>query len=765
MPTPANALKERPEMEGLVRNQGDPGSDEYDTSTPNPDPGSKTPAAQSQGVEEDDKNAQIRAQGLIDMLQLALVATRQKWIMWRKTIGVEDRWRSDLDVYYGKNDPMDEGDYQPKWPMERREPVMLGQQAVRSMVRINITAAKTDAAVAKVQEILFPTDDKNWALDPEGADSYEEFSEDDRPVVDDSTGQQIGTVAQAALIELQKIRKAAAGLSKDIEEALEECDYGAQGRDVIEWGGMLGTGILKGPITRLRRDSSASMQGAEMVRQVTETEVPASESIDPRNFWPDPDCGADIRQASGCFERRMISASELRSLAEEPNYLPDRIRQVLSEKPKKAVSDPLPGEENSMIQANRPGMNYELWEYHGEIETEVLEAIMGAENVDPLDGLKVCVIIVNDHVVGAYQYTVEGDLSYDVFNWKKDKECIFGYGIPWLYRTQQRVINAAWRAAMDNMGAASGAQIVMLEGSVEGADGNNEIRGRKVWLASDTDDVEKAFKVWDIPSKLDDMIKLIDKANDLGDKETNVPDLLQGIKGSAPDQVGSLISLLSNSEGVLRRVVKQYDDQVTKRHLPRYVRYFREHGKDETAKTPVKVVARGADVLFTRAMKTALLFALAKMKESSPVFGPHLREREILVELMKSGYIDPSTVLNTPQEVKQHQQANPPQPPPEIEVANTRAKADIQKTQLQLQRQQEIEQGAADRAQQQHQQRMQEMEISLQIEIAKLAQQERLQVADIRAMLAGKIIDANVKHQLQANAAEATSAQAQIPGE
>lgn len=734
-----------------------PGSDEWDQASPDPvrnmgadgetDDGSPDPQAQ--------KESEELAQAKIDFLQMNLLAKREKWRMWRKATGIEDRWRSDLDVYYGRADPADDGDYMPKWQMERREPIRESSAAQRSTVRINVSAAKTDSAVARVQEILFPTDDKNWALSPEGIDDYEEFAQDTRPVTD-ANGQHLGTVADAAGIEMAKLRKAAAGRTKEIDEALTKSGYAEAGRDVIEWAGMIGAGVLKGPIVRMKKYAKTSA-GTDpqtgrpaIIKAILEKEEPYSESIDPRCFYPDPDCGPDISKASGCFEQRMISAGALRDLALLDNYLPDRIRQVLQAGPSRTAQEPLPGEEQSGIYGTRLGDNFELWEYHGDVDNETLGIIMGQE-IDPLDSLKVCVVMVNDIVIGAYQYTTASDLVYDVFNWYRSKETIFGYGIPWKYRTQQRVMNAAWRATMDQMGLAAGVQIAMLDGAVEGADGNNKIRNVKVWKVKDIDDVEKAFKVFEIPSKLQDMLALIDKANDLGDKEINYPDLMNGIKGSAPDEVGSLLALLSNAEGFTRKIVKNFDDQVTLRHISRYNMWFDEYGDDDANKgATLNCTARGADVLFTKSVRSFLLMQLVRMK-GDPVFGPHINEREVIVEIVKMGFLDPELILNTVQEVMQHQQQNPPAPPYQVQVQQMRMQADQQADQAEVQRQQVQQQNEDARAQTGHQMRMEELNMQLQVKLADIAAMERKSIRDVRAELAGKVIDANVAKQLQAN--------------
>ena len=56
-------------------------------------------------------------------------------------------------------------------------------------------------------------------------------------------------------------------------------------------------------------------------------------------------------------------------------------------------------------------------------------------------------------------------------------------------------------------------------------------------------------------------------AAELADQETGIPLMLQGENASAPGTVGGMTMLMNATSVVLRRLVKQYDDQITKPHI------------------------------------------------------------------------------------------------------------------------------------------------------------------------------------------------------
>ena len=64
---------------------------------------------------------------------------------------IETRWLKDLRQYHGEYDPEDESSL---------------KRSGGSKIFVNITRNKTNAAEARLQDMLFPTDDRNWGISP-----------------------------------------------------------------------------------------------------------------------------------------------------------------------------------------------------------------------------------------------------------------------------------------------------------------------------------------------------------------------------------------------------------------------------------------------------------------------------------------------------------------------------------------------------------------------------------------------------------------------
>lgn len=105
----------------------------------------------------------------LEELGLALAARRDEWIDSRKASGVEKRWMEDLDQYHGRDhntkqaasmmDAAEQG-----YPVTNRD-----NKPQRSTLYVNITRPKSNSVEARLANMLFPSDDRNWGLKPSPA--------------------------------------------------------------------------------------------------------------------------------------------------------------------------------------------------------------------------------------------------------------------------------------------------------------------------------------------------------------------------------------------------------------------------------------------------------------------------------------------------------------------------------------------------------------------------------------------------------------------
>ena len=480
--------------------------------------------------------------------------------------------------------------------------------------------------------------------------------------------------------EVKAILKAAKDMASEMEryidDALTECHYDAEARALIADGVRLGTGIIKGPFP-VNQTSKAWVSGA---MQFTESVMPGSACVDPRNIFPDPACGGDHQNGRGIFERAEMSRKQLRKLAKIPGFDPEAIRKVLAEEPKwvqcldkKPVSTP------------KSGAPYEVWHYHGEIEPDEYNCLNGrmkqaSEDEPESDILEVdfaVLVIVNDIVIGALPSWVQDKtVPYDFWSWRKEKNSPWGHGLPSELAHAQAVVNGAWRQVMDHARYTLGAQIVMKRDIVVPQNGSWDWEPIKFWYAKkDTDDVSRAFATFQIDARLNELLSIAKAAMEFADMESSMPQIMGGEQGAAPETVGGMVMLFNNATAVLRQRVKLYDDAITRPHLSRYYDYMMaDQNVPDSAKGDLEIDARGSSALLEKDIQNQAWINLANIT-SNPRYAPYLKVEEELKLVLKAFRANPEQLMKDPKQVEQELAAAPPPVDPRVETAKITAES------------------------------------------------------------------------------------------
>lgn len=675
----------------------------------------------------------------LEALGESLAGRRDEWVAARKASGVEKRWIEDLDQYHGRDastkaaasmmDSAEQG-----YPVTNRD-----AKPQRSTVYVNITRPKTNAIEARLANMLYPSDDRNWGLQPSPAPELikaalaeakaEALKNVPAPAVpaapsapttpQDPTQPAPPPVAPApqgmiagqqapALTATQKLAEAAekcTGMQEEMDDQLMACQFNGEGRKLLHNAAVLGTGILKGPIVVNRsRKAWSPMQGSKdtsvFVLEMVEEKAPASESVSPWNVFPDPSCDGDIHNGRGIFEYKTVTSKQMRDLIGQPGYLKAQIAKVLKEGPQdsqyQSEHDIRSKSENGTKSSDKD--HYQLWEYWGEFSPEDMR-MAGVDVADgSVESVSGCLIIVNQTVIKGFLNPAEtGDIPYDFMQWELVDDSPWGYGVPFLMRPSQRVLNAAWRQLMDNSGLSSGPIFFIKKKGIRPSDGRWELTGRKIFECEEDVNPADACHSIDIPNHGQEIQQIIDLAMKFADEETSAPQLAQGEHGNAPDTVGGMTILMNSSNVVLSRMVKQYDDCITRPHLNRYYDWNMAYSDKANIKGDFQVDARGSSALLVRDLQAQSLLQLGQY-QGSPLISPFVNWESWFKQVLKLQHIDPTDIMKTEAEIAQVQSA-PPAPPIQIaieqmkgqnamQLQQAKAQAEIQMSQAEMQQEQ-----------------------------------------------------------------------------
>jgi hypothetical protein len=613
----------------------------------------------------------------IEKLHGMFTKMRDEWVQDRGTSSVEKRWRRNAQLYFGEHTEST-GEFENT--LRNGPPARKAVDGNRSRVVINIVRPKVDQAVARMCEILFPVDDRNWGIKPTPMPELAEMVGNDAPTVDPATGQPTGMTAdQEAELVMEAAKDAASAMERSIDDSLTECKYNGESRKGIEDGVRLGTMIMYGPFPA-RQTSKAWLPQPDgtQIMQINESIVPASMRLDPWDVFFDPSCGNDHQRGRGFFFRRNVTRKELRQLVGLPGFDADCIREVLRTPPNRVRVA-----EGRVLRDTIKEDAYEMWTYHGEIEPDEME-MLSSRTGDPLTDVSFGVlVIVNDKIIGTMpSWVPDMTLPVDVWNWRKSDDSPFGYGLPDELEHQQRVVNSAWRQVMDNGRTSLGGQIVMKKGMVIPQNNSWEITPNKIWLAKDDlADVRQAFSVFEFNSHLQELLAIAQAAMQFADVESGMPQIMGGEQGSAPETVGGMVMLYNNANAVLRQRVKLYDDAVTRPHIGRYYDWKMANDPDPKIKGDYEIDARGSTALIERDIQNQALLNLANIT-NNPRYIPHLKEREELKAILKAFKVNPEELMKPEDQVAQEQQAQAEQGAPQdprIAAAQIKAQVDMAK--------------------------------------------------------------------------------------
>jgi hypothetical protein len=594
---------------------------------------------------------------------------------------VEDRWLRGLEQYLGKYDAQTQA---------------ILQKTGGSKVFVNATRAKTAAAEARLADMLFPTDDKNWGIEPTPVpDIAPELNDDDEI----AEGQTKRDIKDAVIAEA---REKAKKMELLIDDQLTETNYQDKCRSVIHDACLFGTGIIKSPVvTKRTRKKWSKIDGAVYELSIEEDFTPAAEHVKIWDFFPDMSANK-LDDARFVFERKYISRKQLLDLIGLPGYIEQNIRQVLAED-----SQSFSASGSSYISKLRElsGLSidlnkgrYELWEYHGPLNID--DAVLcGCDIDDSVADKEVDVIVsfIGGNVIKADMNPMEtNERPYSVFTYETDDTSIFGYGVPFLVENEQRIINAAWRMVIDNAGLSTGPQVIVNRELVTPSDGSWQLKPRKIWWANSPEvDVRSAFGLFDIPSHQAELTAIYNMAKQMMDDVTNLPLLAQGEMGGAPDTATGMSMLLNSSNVVLRRIVKGFDDDLTTPVIQRFYNWNMQNSDDEEVKGDFNISARGSSALLVKETQNKALMQLLSLALQDPELRQITKIQQLFRKVAQTQHIFPDDIIMNDEEIESLQSQQAEQQPEQqineetlikeqtkLQIAELKAQTDIAVAQI-----------------------------------------------------------------------------------
>ena len=673
----------------------------------------------------------------INKLTETFLAKRKEAIDGRQQSGIEDIWKYCEDAYIGIDHANAHEFHSNRWmkPMSPDGPVTKDGNKIkddRCSIFIPFTRRYVNAGVAKVQEILLAPDEKPFDAKPTPVPELVQQLKDTRQVEQngtklerDPTAKELNpgtggtpqnplplmeapetdttqaagkplTYAELAQEEMQKALDAAESAAKRIHDVMVECRFNLHDRRVIQDGGRIGVGIMKGPIPKISRSVVAYKDdsGAQVI-ELRESIVPSFSRVAPQNFYPDPGCGENIQDGSHTWERDDLSRSALQRLAKEPGYSKRAIARILKENPQRVVDTQ---QYQHMQQGAKDLLPYEAWFFYATItkdEYMILQEDMNVPDLDELDELEDVYVqgtIVNDQIIQLVRQPNEksGQFPYHIFNWLNREGFWAGIGIAEQGMPAQRVINGAVRRLIDNAGFSAGMQLIvdtdLIEpAKVDGEPNNWKLQAVKVWIKKAgvmIDDMRKAMHVIQFPNAQAQLSWIIEFGIRLWEETTNLPLVTQGWSGkTTPETLGGTELQDSNANQMLRDVAQNHDHGIV---VPAVLQLHEWHMLDPHVpfeeKGDMKIHARGSTAMLDRYLQRQvyekhmpMLVQGSRMFKVDPV--------RMFEEVWRGYRLNPKAIQYSESEWKDLNNQPPPEDP-QVQAAKVKAELEMKRLEM-----------------------------------------------------------------------------------
>lgn len=555
----------------------------------------------------------------------------------------ENQWLRSARLYYGKL--IVEG-------MQLRGETPFEKLPYSNRPDVNIVRSKCSIAIAQTVSMQFGTGNKNWDLEVSKKDTSPEN-------------------VQACSL-----------MSDEIETQLDDCKYAMHSRRAMWDRVVLGTGVMKGPLSvgKLVR-SYVQLEGSTTwVPDLSVDYAPEIIRVNPWFLYPDDstDEGKDMQDS---IETHPMSALELKKLMKHEGFYADCIAEVLEQKPEEYVSQNWAdfaklSEANPQIYKNK----YLVLEYHGPITKTQLDKLDIECSYDSVnDEYYGEVWVCQGKVIRLELEAIEASycVPYTLCVWEKDPSSVFGYGVPLMMEDAQRVVNESWHMILDNSSISSGPQVAMQKSLIEPANGKWELTPGQIWYLTDTmATVDQAIQFFNVPNVTEQIVPIMQLAQGFSEEESGIPLITAGLNSpQVQDTATGGLIVQQASTTLLDFMNEDWDDRMTCPHIGSMYAWNMQNNPNPDIKGQFSVDVRTSSQYKNKQLHIRDLEKLSVEAAQNPEMAKWINQgvlQRVRLEMMT---IPTKGIIRTPEEVAQMEAEAAANAQPPVEMLELQLKA------------------------------------------------------------------------------------------
>ena len=573
---------------------------------------------------------------------------------------IEDDWIEDLRAFMGQYDP----DVLAK----------IQSKGDRSQVYVGLTRTKVLAAYSRITDLLFQPGQKFFAIEKTPLSKQplvEQELAETAALEIQQAAEQVGTagiedLVVARLKELtEEIEEETDLRVENMEEAIldQALENNLEGKmkDAIMEQVIFGTGAMNAGTLRIEKDHKwiKGEEGFQLIYE--ESPMPEMEAVSIFDLYPDPHA-TSVNDMRDIFRRHIISRTEFNALKDFPGFNVDLINECIEMNPD-GNHDEAQHEIDRRNIANVNDSNtntekFEVLEFWGSLNGHDLQDAgieFGADDDLSME-YDANIWMVSGKVIKAQLNPLPGGvIPYFIFPYEKNPHAFWGTGVPRMMRDSQATMNAATRIYLDNVALSSGPMVEVNTDIMASGEDPTELYPWRVFLREGGDGNQPMVRFYQPQSNSPALVSVIELFRRFADETTALPSYTHGQTQSSLNRTATGMSILmSNANIVLKSVIKNIDDFLTKPMIRSLYDWNMTWNENENVKSDMRIVAKGSTALIQKEVQSQRLLQFLSLI-NNPMDAQMVDREKLLTDIAKSLDIDPDEVIKSQEELMNEQ--------------------------------------------------------------------------------------------------------------
>lgn len=371
--------------------------------------------------------------------------------------------------------------------------------------------------------------------------------------------------------------------------------------------------ILKGPVVRNKKAMKWVLdpQTGQYKVEAEDTLTLEWERVSPFDIYPSP--AATGVDDGYLIEKHKLSREELTQLIGVEGYDDSSIRMVLDEYGRNGLREWLTndvamasaeGKATTQIAQNVDGL-IDALQFWGPVQGKTLLdwGLTEEEITDPVKEYHVEAWLIGSYVIKAVlNYDPLGRKPYYVASYEDVPGSFWGRCVADLVRDPQTVVNAAARAIVNNMGIASGPQVVVNVDRLAPGEDITQLTPWRIWqVTNDPTGGGQPPLLFNQPeSRIAELVGIFEKFSEMSDEYSGIPKYMGGEPGGVGRTASGLSMLMTNAGKAIKQVISNIDIGVMTPMLQKLYDHNMQFSDDPDLKGDIQIVARGAASLVVK---------------------------------------------------------------------------------------------------------------------------------------------------------------------